>query len=129
MSFTKKGRKFRSDSGKEFPDGPKGAVIGNGQLVRVIADALRRDFGGTNAAIKRVATLSGANERAVKNWFSAKNGPSGEFLVILMRHSGEVLDSVLTLANRSEAAKARKMADAFHKLGEMRVLIDQILDD
>jgi hypothetical protein len=31
--------------------------------------------------VKTVVGLTGANERAVKNWFQAKNGPSGEFLM------------------------------------------------
>ncbi len=61
----------------------------------VIAGALRREFGTSAVAVKQVAFLARANERAVKNWFDAKNAPSGENLVSLMRHSDEVLETVL----------------------------------
>jgi hypothetical protein len=36
----------------------------------------------------------------VRNWFDAKNGPSGEYLIRLIRHSDEVLDSFLALAGK-----------------------------
>ena len=68
----------------------------------------------------------GANERAVKNWFDAKNAPSGEFLVALSRHSGEVFETFLLLAGRVEHVKAKKIADATTKLREILVLLDDV---
>ena len=53
-----------------------------------------------------VVQLTGANDRTVRNWFEAKNGPSGELLVALCRHSDEVLDTVLRLAGRTLHALA-----------------------
>ena len=85
MSLTKKDRINRSVSGTTFP--PK-------RFADAIAAALRREYGGTHAAVKTVVALTGANERAVKNWFDAKNGPSGEFLIALCAHSDEVLRDV-----------------------------------
>jgi hypothetical protein len=92
----------------------------------VIAEALRREFGGTPAAVKVVVRLTRANERAVKNWFHAKNGPSGENLVTLLRHSDEVLESVLHLAGRQDLIIARKLTGAREKLREMLEMIDQL---
>jgi hypothetical protein len=91
-----------------------------------VAEALRREFGGTPAAVKVVVRLTRANERAVKNWFDAKNGPSGENLVVLLRHSDEVLESVLKLAGREDLIVARKLTGAREKLREMLAMIDQL---
>jgi hypothetical protein len=64
--------------------GPKrsvysGITFPSGRFPGAIAAALHREYGATHAAVKTVVGLTGANERAVKNWFKAKNGPSGEF--------------------------------------------------
>ena len=74
MSFTKNDRMNRSVSGRTFP---------SERFADAIATALHREYGGTHAAIKTVVALTGANERAVKNWFDAKNGPNGDFLIAL----------------------------------------------
>jgi hypothetical protein len=45
-----------------------------------------------HGGMKVVVNLTGANERAVRNWFDAKNGPNGEFLIALCSawHSPDV---------------------------------------
>ncbi|MDP1736538.1 MAG: hypothetical protein Q8L23_03760 [Caulobacter sp.] len=95
-------------------------------FAEAIADALRREFGGTPGAVKKVVRLTRANERAVRNWFEAKNAPSGENLVILIRHSDEVLEAVLRLADRQDLVAARKLSAAREKLQEMLAMIDDI---
>jgi len=87
---------------------------------------LRPTHGGTHAAIKTVVALTGANERSVKNWFDAKNGPSGESLIALCSHSDEVLETFLLMAGRTEQLKAKRIADATNKLREILMLLDQI---
>jgi hypothetical protein len=77
---------------------------------------LHREYDGTRSAIKTVVALTGANERAVKNWFEARNGPSGEFLIELCRHSDEVLATFLLLAGRHEQVKARRLLETREKL-------------
>ena len=124
MSLSRKGRKIRSVSGKVFLNCPAGAA--NGSFAQVIAEALRRDFGGTHAAVKSVVNLIGANERAVKNWFQAKNGPSGEHLVDLVRTSDEVLEAVLIMSGRYELVVAKKLADSKQVLIEMLKLIGEL---
>jgi hypothetical protein len=78
--------------------------------------------------VKTVVSLTGANERAVKNWFGAKNAPSAEFLVALSRHSGEVFETFLLMAGRVEHVKAKKIADAASKLREILVVLDGVQD-
>lgn len=128
MSFSEKDRKIRSKAGKVFPpDGLEDAgKAGKAGFVASIATALKREFGGTNASIKKVVALTGANERAVKNWFGGKNGPSGEHLISLMQHSEMVLEVVLMMAGRQELAQAKKFVDARAKLAEMLSILDEL---
>ena len=44
----------------------------------------------------------------MKNWFDAKNGPSGEFLIALCAHSDEVLETFLLMAGRSRAREGEE---------------------
>ncbi len=118
MSLPKNTRKIRSSSGKTFPNGTA-PRIGPPRYASVIAEALRRDFGGTHAAVKTVVGLTGVNERSVKNWYAAKNGPSGENLVDLARHSDAVLEAFLTLAGRETLVAAMAADDARQQLSAM----------
>jgi len=125
MSLTKKARKLRSNTGKAFPvsHDENGKGVG---FVAGISQALRRQYGGTPSSVKVVARLTGANERAVKNWFDAKNGPNGENLIILLRHSSEVLEILLHLADHDELIIARKFSASRQMLREMIVMIDEL---
>lgn len=125
MSSTKRGRKLQSASGKVVP-ATQGSPQSPGRVVDAIASALRREYEGAHAAVKTVAALVGANERAVKNWFDAKNGPSGVLLVALCRHSDAVLETVLLLAGRNDLLTAKKFVDAKGKLRQMLELIEQV---
>lgn len=125
MSFTKKDRKFRSTFGKTFPIGSDEAAPGR-RFADVIAGALHREFAGAHAAVKTVSRLTGANERAVKNWFDGKNGPSGEHLVILAQHCDHVLEAFLVMAARSELVKTKRLGDARQKLAEILAIIDEL---
>lgn len=117
MSLTKRDRMNRAVSGDSFP--PK-------RFADAVASALRREYGGTHAAIKTVVALTSANERAVKNWFDAKNGPSGEFLIALCAHSEEVLETFLLMAGRTEHVKAKKIVEATSKLREILMILDSL---
>jgi len=115
MSFSEKDRKLQSKAGNPF------RIDGAAQpFAREIAFALKAEFGGTPSALKTVAQLTSSNERAVRNWFEAKNGPSAENLVILMRHSDLVLRTVLALADRQDLVVAVGLA------GLRRQLIDAV---
>jgi hypothetical protein len=124
MSPTKKDRKIQSISGKDIPESTD--KIANGRFAQVIADALHRDFGETHKAVKTVVGLTNANERAVKNWFTAKNGPTGRHLVDLVRTSDQVLEAVLLMSGRQELVVAKKLAASKQMLVEMLKLIGDL---
>ncbi|MGW1425753.1 hypothetical protein ACWAT4_37125 [Bradyrhizobium manausense] len=124
MSLPKKDRKIQSVSGNSHPDGT--ADLGSSEFALEIAEALHKEFGETHAAIKTVVALTKANERAVKNWFSAKNGPTGRHLVDLVRISDEVLESVLRMSGRSDLILAKKLGDSKQTLIKMLSLIGEL---
>lgn len=126
MSSAKKDRKFRSLSGRNLRTTTDGTRLGANGYAQAIAAALHAEYGGTHAAVKTVVDQTGANARAVKNWFDAKNGPSGEFLIALCQHSDHILETVLALAGRGELITAKKLVDAKGALREMLSLIDRL---
>jgi hypothetical protein len=130
MSFRKKGRKFRPVSGKTFPRSSGTVEKSDGyDFTAVIAETLRETFGRSGRSIKTVMAYTGAGERAVKNWFEGKNGPNGENLVELVRHSDEVLESLLLMAGREDILTGKLLVDARDKLAEMLEIIDQLKAD
>src|SRR5580658_8228957 len=114
MSLTETDRKFRSNRGNNLPFGSGGAEVAT--FAAAISAALKRAYGGRHSAVKIVAGAVGANERAIRNWFEAKNGPSGEHLLRLISHSDEMLDSVLAMAGKTEFAAGLGVAKAKHAL-------------
>ncbi len=127
MSFRKKGRKFRPVSGKTFPRASGRVAASYGSEFRaVIAETLRDTFGGTRMSVKTVMAYTGAGERTVKNWFEGKNGPNGENLVELVRHSDEVLEALLLMAGREDILAGKLLVDGRDKLIEMLEIIDQL---
>ena len=66
----------------------------------MIAVALRNEFGNTRQTVKTIMGWTGASERTVKNWLAATHGPSGEHLVNLAKHSDEIFELFLLMADR-----------------------------
>ena len=127
MSFRKKGRKVRPVSGITFPRSSGTVEISDGNdFTAVIAETLRETYGRSGRSIKTVMAYTGAGERAVKNWFGGKNGPNGENLVELVRHSDEVLEALLLMAGREDILAGKLLVDAREKLVEMLEIIDQL---
>jgi hypothetical protein len=123
MSFTDNDRKVQPESGKSFP-----AADGSSRLpfVQAISLALREEFGGGPSAIKTTARITRVNERAVRNWFEAKNGPSGESLIPLLQHSDVVLKAVLDLADRRDLRAAAGLPELRRQLVDLVTAIDNI---
>ena len=120
MSLTNNDRKIRSESGNSFP---------HSRFASEIAEALHRQYDGLHGGIEVVVQLTGANERTVRNWFEAKNGPSGELLVALCRHSDEVLATVLKLAGRALHGRAMKIAFAQRAAHDLCAILDALGED
>ena len=118
MSLSKNDRKLQSKSGTIFHAGDPGS------FAQAIANALRAEFGGMPSALKTVSQLTRSNERAVRNWFDGKNAPSGENLVVLMRHSDHVLRTILTLADRPDLAVAVGLENLRRQLVDAVAAID-----
>lgn len=97
--------------------------LANAKYVAAMATALREAFGDSRSAIKTAARATGANERAVRNWFDEKNGPSGQHLVSLVRQSDRMLEAVLSLSGRSVLLD-RLHADAL--CIQLRKLLDRL---
>ncbi|MBY0612775.1 MAG: hypothetical protein K2P80_11385 [Beijerinckiaceae bacterium] len=93
-------------------------------LTQEIASALRQEFGNLPSSMKVVAHITHANERAVRNWFDGRNGPSGENLIVLMRHSDVVLKVVLSLADRKDLMVAFEIEGFRRQLVETLATID-----
>src|SRR3954447_10607742 len=120
MSFAKDDRNNQPIHGKS---------LHSERFSDAIARALHREFDHTHSAIKTVVALTGANERAVRNWFEAKNGPNGEFLIALCRHSDQVLETFLILAGRTDHLRARKIVRAKDTLQEILTLMIEMESD
>jgi hypothetical protein len=127
MSLANGDRKIRSISGRTIHCG-SGGRLGAGRFAQEISAALRLDYGNTHAAVKVIVGLTGANKRTAKNWLEARNGPNGEALVDLCRHSDQVLATVLALAGRERILRIKALADARSQLREILLILDR-LDD
>jgi hypothetical protein len=123
MSPTEKDRKLQSILGKTFPPGSE---YDQPQFADVIAKALKADFGGSPAVIKTISRLTRTNQRAVRNWFEGRNGPSGEHLMTLMRHSDEVLHAVLDLSGHGDLALTGSLSDLKAQLLALVKMIDDL---
>lgn len=121
MSSANVDRKFQPLSGKSFP----AENASPAQFARMIADALRRDFGDVHGAIKTVCKRTGAEERAIRNWFEGENGPTGRHLVALMAASDAVLEAALLAAGRRDLVIANKIVESKRQLLQ---LLQQLYD-
>lgn len=125
MSFPKNDRKIQPQFGKMFPFVEcRGAAF-----LTAISTALKDEFGRGPAAVKAVARLTNTNERAVRNWYEAKNSPSAENLVVLIAQSDIIFATVLALSNRKNLSLAGDLAQLRKKLSKiMRAIDDEIVE-
>ena len=119
MSFPKRGKSFpKRGSAKS-----SGADRNGSNFALEIASALERTLQDRNTRIKTVAGWTGANERTVKNWLSGLYGPCGAHLVVLVQHSDEVLNAILSMAGRQDLIVAQKVADLDRHVVELSVIL------
>jgi hypothetical protein len=123
MSPTPVDRSIQSLSRKTFPPAK---VITSSQFAALIASALDRDFGDTHAAVKTICKLTGAHDRAAKNWVEGKNGPDGSHLLALMSVSDAVLEAVLSAAGRHDLVIAMAINDSQRELRRMLSLLHDL---
>ncbi|MEH3036154.1 MAG: homeobox domain-containing protein [Sphingomonas adhaesiva] len=109
-------------------DGAPHSTLDAAMFAREIAAALAVEFGDRPHKVKELARITGCNERTVKNWFQARNSPSGECLVTLMRHSDQVLRLVLRYADRDDLLRVIDVSEAKARLAEAVTTLDGLLD-
>jgi hypothetical protein len=72
---------------------------------------------------------TGANERTVKNWLSGRYGPCGSHLIVLMRHSDEVIESVLSNVGLHDLRLAEKSIVLEQHMQELASIIRALNHD
>jgi len=112
--------------GKVFP-GRNVQVDASAGYAIVIADALQEQLGTSHQGIKTAMRWTGASERTVKNWFAGTNGPCGEHLIALVRHSEGVLNAVMVMAGRPSAIAGAKLASLEEKVAEFHNFLGAVL--
>jgi hypothetical protein len=90
-----------------------------------ISAALQRASVESGLQIKTVAGWTGANERTVKNWFSGQYGPSGEHLLVLARHSHEVLKTMLAIMERRDLLIALEFTELEQRIARLTMLLQE----
>ena len=106
MSFPKKGKFLPTQEPYGANDARPSDEM---KFAAEIASALEKTLQHGERRIKTIAGWTGANERTVKNWLSGKYGPCGTHLIVLMRCSDEVLNSVLSMAGVHDILVAQKL--------------------
>src|SRR5262245_13561490 len=126
MSSANMDRSLRSHSGNSFP--LHGTTVTAAQFAELIASALDRDFGDAHASVKAICKLTGANDRAAKNWVEGKNGPDGPHLLALMSVSDAVLEAILSAVGRNDLVIAMAISDSKRELRRMLSLLHDLQD-
>jgi hypothetical protein len=128
MSFPKKGKSFPK-KGKYFPkrdgDGSSDFNLDDHAFAMKIASALKSELKNHNSRAKLVAGWTGANERTVKNWILGRYAPCSRHLVVLAQHSDQVLNAILSMADRQDLLLARKAEDLRRKVFELAAIIGE----
>jgi hypothetical protein len=130
MSFPKKGKSFPK-KGKSFPKrgggGGSDFSLDDHAFAMKIASALTSELKDRNSRAKLVAGWTGANERTVKNWISGRYAPSGRHLVLLAQHSDQVLNAILSVADRQDLLLGKKVEDLRRKVFELAAVIGELM--
>ena len=128
MSRLKKGKSFPK-KGKSFPkrarDGGSDFSLDDHAFAMKIALALKSELKDRNSRAKLVAGWTGANERTVKNWILGRYAPRGRHLVILAQYSDQVLNAVLSMADRQDLLLAGRVEDLRRKVFELAAIIGE----
>jgi hypothetical protein len=119
MSFPKKGKSFPKNGG----NGKSHVGLDDRAFAMKIAAALHSELKDRNSRAKLIAGWTGANERTVKNWILGRYAPCGRHLVVLARHSDQVLDAILSMADRQDLLLARKVVDLRRTVFELAAIM------
>lgn len=103
---------------------PLSAVDGtNSSYDSVVAEAIRRELGGSRGAIKTLMRRTGASARTARNWLSGATGPNGTHLVELMRSSDLVFEAVMRMTGRDLHRGNQRSAEVAEVLRQALALL------
>jgi hypothetical protein len=126
MSFPKKGKSYPK-KGKSFPkrdgNGVSDFSLDDHTFAMKIASALKAELKDRNSRAKLVAGWTGANERTVKNWILGRYAPCGRHLVLLARNSDQVLNAILSIADRQDLLLVRQAEDLRRRVFELAAIV------
>jgi hypothetical protein len=91
----------------------------------LISAALRRELGGSHKAVKTLMRWTGASARTAKNWLSGSVGPRGAHLILLMKFSDAVFETILSVAKRRTPGAPESALAARLLLAEALSLLNQ----
>jgi hypothetical protein len=100
-------------------------IFSRRKLDRQIALALKSELKDRNPRAKLVAGWTGASERTVKNWILGRYAPCGRHLVVLAQHSDQVLNAILSMADRRDLLLAPKVEDLRRKVFELAAIMGE----
>ena len=128
MSFPKKGKSFPK-KGKSFPkrsgNGGADLSLDDHAFAIKIASALKEELKDRTSRAKVAAGWTGANERTVKNWILGRYAPCGRHLVLLARNSDQVLNAILSMADRQDLLLVRQAEDLRRRVLELAALMEE----
>jgi hypothetical protein len=93
----------------------------------LISDALKLELGGSPNSIGTLLGWTSAHERTAKNWLAGTNGPSGEHLIELMRHSDAALVAIMKAAGRDETFAAIRLLGTRSTVLQMQTELANLL--
>ncbi len=97
------------------------------QFATEIAAALKRTVSSRQIQVKTIALWTGTNERTVKNWLSGAYGPSGDHLMVLARHSDEVLNAILMMVGHEELLPVIDLASLETRILDLLKLVRRLM--
>lgn len=108
MSYPKKDRVFPV----------KSIRMTEAELAQLVASALRHDYGDLPSAVKQIGLQTGANLRAIRNWYEGRHAPSSMHLLRLAKSSPQILQLVLQQIGGEELADAFSILAVRHESKE-----------
>lgn len=103
MSYTIKGRNLRYKKGRRLMG--CAITIDARTVSETISGALHAALYGLKKPIGFIAERISANDSTAKNIYYAKNAPSADNLIKLMREFDEVYEAVMVLSNRKSVGQ------------------------
>lgn len=70
------------------------------KLARMVAEALRADYGEKYSSIKQIARHTDASISTIRKWYNGQNPPNSRNLLLLAQHSQSVMRVLLVLIGR-----------------------------